>query len=177
MKMKAKIFLALILATFLLIIISNTVVTPAKPSNIVQAPNEKLITMSESVTSFGKNTRKIADDLLDAIRQVDSPFHIGLGMAAPQVGYNKRIIALKRAYHDYDLMINPQVIEQKWLLPSPSRCFSLSGIHIVPRYFWYKIKYQDINGNWYEETIRGSRAATLHQEIDHLNGILLTDYQ
>ena len=61
-------------------------------------------------------------------------------------------------------------------MPSPSTCFSLKGMHFLQRPFWMKVKYQDLDGASQEMTLRGPKAATMKQEIDHLDGVLLTDY-
>lgn len=178
MKLSRKIIIAL---TVLMVLVAAATARSALirdiPSKIVQEPDTRLHTRSEEVTVFDEETAKIADELRAVIKKVDSPLKVfGLGMAAPQIGYNKRIIALKNSYDDYLIMVNPESIEEKWQLPSPSTCFSLKGMHFLQRPFWMKMKYQDLDGNPQEMTLIGLKAATMKQEIDHLNGILLTDY-
>ncbi len=125
---------------------------------------------------FDTEIKQIAEELTNVIRKVDTSWSFSLGMAAPQIGYNRRLVALKESYGNYLLMANPEVIEQKWSFFSPSRCFSLKGVHFLKRYFWMKVRFQDLDGNKSEIVFRGPKAATMQQEIDHLNGILLTDY-
>ena len=69
-------------------------------------------------------------------------------------------------------MVNPEIIEKKWQLPWLEGCFSLDGMHFTKRYFWTKVRYQDLNGNYHEELA----PKIVQQEIDHLNGVLITDY-
>jgi len=147
------------------------------PAEILQEPNEILTSVSEEVTNFDEQTKQIAEELKIVIKKADFRGHIfGLGLAAPQLGYNQRIIALKSSYGNYQIMVNPKIVEQKWQLPWTEKCLSLEGRHFLKRYFWLKVQYQDIEGNDFEETIIGPRAAVLQQEIDHINGVLISDY-
>ena len=147
------------------------------PSEILQVPNETLITKSEEISIFDESVSKISDKLHKTLKKVDFRGHVfGLGLAAPQIGHNQRIIALKTSYGNYQTMVNPKIIEQKWYLPWTEKCLSLNGRHFLKRYFWIKVQYKNIEGNDREEVIIGPRAAILQQEIDHLNGILISDY-
>ncbi len=147
------------------------------PAEILQEPNTILTSVSEEVTAFDEQTKQISEELKEVIKKTDFRGHIfGLGLAAPQLGYSQRIIALKSSYGDYQIMVNPKIVEQKLQLPWTEKCFSLDGRHFLKRYFWVKVQYQDIEGNDFEETIIGSKAAVLQQEIDHLNGVLINDY-
>ncbi len=147
------------------------------PSEILQDPDPRLRVNSDTVHSFDDETRKVADELKTVIRKVDRPLKIfGLGMAAPQIGYDKRIAVLKNSYGEYFVVVNPEIVEEKWHFLSPSTCFSLKGMHFLERPFWMKVTYQDLNGNSQEIILRGPKAAVMKQEIDHLNGMLLTDY-
>ena len=147
------------------------------PEEILQMPNEILTSVSEEVVVFNEQTKKISEKISETINKADFRGHIfGLGLAAPQLGYKQRIIALKSSYGNYQIMVNPKIIEQKWNLPWTEKCLSLDGRHFLKRYFWVKVEYQDIDGNDFKEIIIGARAAVLQQEIDHLNGILISDY-
>lgn len=150
-----------------------------KTSNkILQEPDNRLRIVSEYVKRFDGQVKKISGELFDVLKEVDQPINLWLGMAAPQIGYDKRIVALKKAYKNYTLMINPEILEKKWFLPSIERCFSLrdKGWYLLKRYFFLKIKYQDLLGKYHYETLVGHRACAMQQEIDHLNGKLICDY-
>lgn len=96
--------------------------------------------------------------------------------AQKQIGYNTRIIGIKRSYGDYQIMVNPEIVERKWTALSLSTCLSLKGLHILPRDFWVKVHYRDLSGATHEEILRFASATLMQQEIDHLNGILVSDY-
>lgn len=141
---------------------------------ILQEPDKKLHQSSEKVISLSE-ARKIAQELIEVTKNVDKPWSFWLGMAAPQLSYTKRVIILKESYGNYKVMINPEVIEQKWLFPIFSRCFSLKGVYFIKAHLWIKVRYQDLEGKYHTETIKGGRAATLEQELNHINGVLLSD--
>ena len=141
---------------------------------IVREPDKRLHQVCKNVISL-KEAKAIAEKLIEVTEKVDGIFKPWLGMAAPQVGFDKRVIVLKKSQGDYTVMVNPEIVEQKYTLPIFSRCFSLNGIYIIKSPYWIKIKYQDLNGKYHQEIIKGGKAATLFQEISHINGILISD--
>lgn len=143
-------------------------------SFILKEPNEQLHQVCKSVTSF-KEAKDITEKLIEVTRKVDGIFKPWLGMAAPQIGLNKRVIVLKKSRGNYTVMVNPEIVEQKWNLPIFSRCFSTDGIFIIKSPYWIKVRYQNLEGKYCQEIIKGPKAATLIQEINHINGILISD--
>lgn len=177
MKLLIRTIIVLSLFGFVIVMLGATILKRDVPFEIVQEPDPILHTRSGEADVINEDTKKIAEELLAVIQKLDGPLKVfGLGMAAPQIGYSKRIVALKNSYNDYLIMVNPEVVEEKWHLPSVSTCFSLKGMHFLKRPFWMKVSYQNLDGTFQEMTLRGPKAATMKQEIDHLNGILLTDY-
>lgn len=143
---------------------------------ILQYPDKRLRIVCKTVTQFNNEAEQISKDLIHVVKKLDSPFIPWLGMAANQLGYDKRIIVLKGSFHNYTIMINPEIIEKKWLYPTVSSCFSFKGLYLVKKYFWLRIRYQDSHGKSHEETIKGGHASVLQQELDHINGILICDF-
>ena len=145
-----------------------------KKGGIIQEPNKILHKVSERETNLAE-AKKITQELIEITKKIDRIWSFWLGMAAPQIGYNKRVIILKKSLFNYQIMINPKVLEQKWFFPIFSRCFSLQGIYFLRSHLWIKIRYQDLGGKYHAEVIKGGRAATLEQELNHINGILISD--
>lgn len=139
-------------------------------------PNPILHKKSSRVTDFSE-AKKIAKELIEVTKQVETPFSIWLGMAAPQIGYNKRVIIIRKSYGNFQVMVNPEILERKWTfpIPYPSRCFSLPGIYLIRDYYWTKVRYQDLEKKTHIEVLKGGKASVLQQEINHLDGILLKD--
>lgn len=144
--------------------------------NIIQEPDQRLNKISTRIADFDE-AKKIVDKLTSVTKTVDKPWKLWLGMAAPQIGYNQRIIILRRSYGKYEVMVNPEVLKKKWLFLSTENCYSLKGKgrYLLKRYFWLKIKYQDLNGHSHQEVSIGPRAYTMQQELDHINGVLISD--
>ena len=142
---------------------------------IIKEPNDFLHKKCEPVTNFGE-AKQIAEELLVVMKSVSKWWNRWLGFAANQIGYNKRIIGLRNGKDRYDILINPVLVEKKFPIPYPEKCYSLPSlkqIYLVKRYLWVKIKYQDLNGTWHERILRGPSA--IYQEVDHIDGIMVSE--
>lgn len=107
----------------------------------------------------------------------------GVGIAAPQIGINKRIILFgfeknprypNEAAVPFTVLINPEYeILNNELIPGWEGCLSVPGLRgLVDRY--QKIRYwgYDEHGNYLERIAENFHARIIQHEIDHLNGIL-----
>lgn len=139
---------------------------------ILQYPDRRLTIVSSKVADF-KEAKTIVEELVEVTKSVDRPWNIWLGMAAPQIGYNRRVLILKNSLYNYQVMVNPEITEQRMLGPMISRCYSLKGLYLKLGHYWTKVKYQDLTGKHHAQTIKGGRALALQHEVDHLNGILI----
>ena len=109
----------------------------------------------------------------------------GVGLAAPQIGLNKRIFAVcaedeNGKLHKYALA-NPKIIshsEELIYLPKGEGCLSLkqdiSGI--VPRYKRLKIIGYNIDSELIEIKAKDFIGIVFQHEIDHLNGKMFYDH-
>jgi len=102
----------------------------------------------------------------------------GVGLAAPQLGNFKRvcIIRIQNDVYNYKLdLINPRIIEKsKETIRHKESCFSVRGRQpwIVERHHEIVVT-DDLNG---ELRISGYPAYVAQHEIDHLDGILISDH-
>lgn len=111
----------------------------------------------------------------------------GIGIAAPQVGYNIRLI-----YIDASCLSDtfPELVDSKMVLINPvltviedgkkeSReegCLSLPGIHeSVSRIEKINLKWQDENFEPHEKVFEGYLARVIQHEYDHLEGKVFID--
>ena len=130
----------------------------------------------EPITQPGSAAvRMIVDDLRDTLRDWQSRFGTGRGIAAPQIGAPVRIIYLEmdRPWP----LINPEIIDigtedfSVW-----DDCFSFPNLLIrVHRAYRVRVRYQDLKGEFHEVDLEGDRAELLQHEIDHLDGVLAVD--
>lgn len=113
----------------------------------------------------------------------------GVGLAAPQVGIGKRIILvyipetaalLREDVRTYPMhvLINPeyQAIDEQDKKSDFEGCYSVKSVYgKVPRYNKISLTYQDEAGKKIEKIVEGFYARVLQHEIDHVNGLLITD--
>ncbi len=119
----------------------------------------------------------------EMIKYIKNPKNMGVWLAAPQVGHNKRVIVVSLLKNREDesfptvLMINPKILdfsqecesEQEWCLSVPWE----NGE--VERYQKIKLQYIDEKKKEITLLLTGVSARIVQHEIDHLNGILFTD--
>ena len=141
----------------------------------MQDPDEKLRKVSRNVSRKDSVVIETANKHVAVLKKIDKSYLPWLGMTAPQLGYNLRIIAINNGINKYQVMINPEVLEQKWVLPAISGCYSLKGLYLIKSPYWSKVKFTNLKGVNQIETFKGGMAILLKQEIDHLNGRLICD--
>ena len=139
---------------------------------VLTEPHQLLHQKCEPVTNV-EEAKQIADDLLIVVKSLTKWWNRFVGFAANQIGYSRRAIVLRRGKSKYEVMINPVFVEKKFPFPYLENCFSVRGLYLVKRYLWSKVKYQDIEGNPQEIIFKGF--AGVYQEIDHIDGILVSD--
>lgn len=106
------------------------------------------------------------------------------GIAAPQIGISKRIIAIytkdeNKIQHSY-ILFNPEIIsysKERTHLPTGEKCLSVSSkvAGYVPRHAAITVKGISLKGKEVELHLEGFLAVVFQHEIDHLNGILFVD--
>lgn len=122
--------------------------------------------------------KKLATKMLTTVQD---PSQDGVGIAAPQVGINKRVICVMRydkPGEPFEVFYN---IHIDTLLgpvnPGPEGCLSIPGMAgMVPRHESAVIRYVDPDSlEERTDTVHGYTAVIFQHEIDHLEGILYTD--
>ena len=107
--------------------------------------------------------------------------HLGVGIAAPQVGVHKRIICIQRfdrENYPWELYINPKILKC-----SGEKVAGLEGCLSIPNRTDTVFRQQDVlieydlrDGTHKEEVVKGFTSVIFQHEIDHLNGILYLDH-
>ncbi|RMG07757.1 MAG: peptide deformylase [Planctomycetota bacterium] len=103
----------------------------------------------------------------------------GIGLAAPQIGWNKRLFVINVTGEKEDelALINPRILEKgggTWLMEEG--CLSLPGIHgKVRREKRIVVEAEDLDGNVLEIECDGLVARCILHEYDHLDGVLFID--
>ncbi len=138
--------------------------------------------ISEDVTPDYKDLKELVAKMYDTMYESE-----GVGLAAPQIGLNDRIVVI-----DADpvsdsfpecagrklTLINPEIeILDGEKVSRSEGCLSLPGLsENVARVEHIKLKWVDEDFNAHEEEISGFLARIVQHECDHLEGILYMDH-
>ena len=142
-------------------------------------PDPRLKKVCDPVSDISDEVRTLAEDMLDTM--YDAP---GIGLAAPQVGVNSRVLVMDCAKReDMDeprpmCLINPEITwSSSELLEYEEGCLSIPEIFAnVTRPGAVTVRYLGLDGEEHEETFENTWAVCVQHEIDHLNGKLFIDY-
>lgn len=114
-------------------------------------------------------------DMRDTKRACDQGSARAIGLAAPQIGVSVRAILVGQ-----DFMVNPVIVKRSvQLQPVREGCLSVDRAlwnSIVMRSKRVEVEYQDTAGARRRIKAQGFMAACIQHEIDHLDGIIYTDY-
>ena len=124
----------------------------------------------------------LASKLVKTLESTDG----GVGLAAPQVGINRRVVAVQRVDKEgepIEVYANIVIEEMRGERESgPEGCLSVPGLRgEVMRYKDITIRYTDINSDRLDqpreirEDVSGFAAVIFQHEVDHLDGIIYTD--
>ena len=144
---------------------------------IVLYPNSLLLRISARIEKFDENLVSLSRDLIDTMYEAD-----GVGLAAPQLGINKRIFVIDCSREDEKkdcrIVINPEIEHQSEELSLYKEgCLSIPGItEEVLRPKVVKVIYQDIKGVLQRSTFDDLWSTCFQHELDHLNGKLFIDH-
>ena len=111
---------------------------------------------------------------------VRDPENTGVGIAAPQVGILRRMIAVQRfdkPGEPFEIYLNPEIVEYSAeTAPGREGCLSIPGCYgEVTRAQQIVLRYRDEQFAERTERIGGFSAVIVQHEVDHLDGILYTD--
>lgn len=103
--------------------------------------------------------------------------HEGIGLAAPQVGILKRIFIADIGDGLFAL-VNPLITETDGQDNLVEGCLSLPGIGVdIRRHQKVAVTGVNLEGEETRLELSGLLARVAQHEIDHLNGVLIIDYQ
>jgi peptide deformylase len=139
---------------------------------------------SEVPAPLDKESRSAVQTLIDSFLGRDD----ASGLAAPQIGINKRIIAFrikgfdekgKIKPDDFEVLINPRITQTRGEKVTMSEgCLSCPEIQIeVSRFPEIKIRALNAKGEKISKRYQDYVARIVQHEIDHLDGKLIVDYE
>ena len=146
------------------------------PLKIYMLGQETLRTPAIRIVKVDDSIRQLAKDMLVTMYSAK-----GIGLAAPQVGVQKRILVIDLNFEDPDappnVFINPEIISSSASLDTYEEgCLSIPGVYLnVLRPSSIKLSYRDEMGRPKKMNAEGLMARCIQHEIDHLNGVLFVD--
>ncbi len=147
---------------------------------IITAPDPRLKAVSTKIDTVTDETRQLISDMFETM--YDAP---GIGLAAIQVGVQKRILVVDVVGKGNDkeepqpkALINPEIT---WVSDHDNvyeeGCLSVPEHYAdVVRPAEIKVKYLDEQGAKQELHADGLLATCIQHEMDHLEGILFVDH-
>ncbi len=130
---------------------------------------------ASAVTEVDDDLRCLADEMVETMRESE-----GVGLAANQVGDLRRILVVDfepiTGEDRAEALVNPQIIEREGTIVLEEGCLSIPDVREeIERSATVRVTYLDRDGTSREIEAEGLLSAVLQHEIDHLDGILMTD--
>lgn len=152
---------------------------------ILAIGDPKLRRHAEPIGRVGKLERRLAEEMVETMRRAD-----GVGLAAPQVGVNRRLVVMEvpagcesEDAEDWDWentriysLVNPIITSLEDFIAMEEGCLSLPGyVASVMRARHVTAEAKDLRGRRVRLDATGLLAHVLQHETDHLDGTLVSD--
>lgn len=161
--------------------------------DIVREGNPTLTKVAKEVeTPLSDKDKELLSDMITFLKNSQDEIiaekynlRAGVGLAAPQLGLNKRLVAIHLEDPNGKLyscgLVNPKIIShsvEMAYLSTGEGCLSVDRAveGYVPRYARITVKATDLEGNPLKLRLKGYPAIVFQHEIDHLNGIMFYDH-
>lgn len=135
-----------------------------------------LLNLSTEIDPLDKNTAILVKRMKESLLSTDG----GVGIAAPQVGVNRKVIWVQRfdkPGEPLEYFINPVIIWRSELQNlGPEGDLSIPDFR--DQFYRSKViqlEYVDLKGQKHSEMVEGFTAVIFQHEIDHLFGVLISD--
>lgn len=144
------------------------------PLEILEFPDPRLRTVASPVKNITDEVAKFTERLLFTMYDAS-----GIGLAATQVNFHQRIIAIdiSETKNEPLILINPLIIESNGEIESDEGCLSVPGFYEpVKRFSEIKLEAISVNGESFSLEAKELLGICIQHEIDHLDGKLFVDY-
>ncbi|MAK14255.1 MAG: peptide deformylase [Proteobacteria bacterium] len=143
---------------------------------ILTFPDPKLREVAKEVTEFNSDLKSLAEDLIETMYEFK-----GIGLAAVQIGVNKRVIVADVSEEKKEpfIFINPtiRILNEDEKGGYDEGCLSIPGFYEeVVRPTQVEISFQNLSGKKEEIIPEGLLGVVVQHETDHLDGKLMVDY-
>ncbi len=150
---------------------------------VLQIGNPQLRRVADEVAVDdigGEAVQTLIGDLVETMRDAN-----GAGLAATQIGERHRIVVMEvnsNPRYPYKptlpltVAVNPEIepLDDE-MVEVNEGCLSVPMRGNVSRHVNIRVRYLDQHGTRHDEVKRGLTAGTWQHEVDHLDGVLITD--
>ena len=138
-------------------------------------PDPVLRARCREVEEFDSTLAGLVADMVETMHAAP-----GIGLAAPQVGVDRRVavvdLSVGEAADALLVLINPRIVEQEGSAVDVEGCLSLPGItEKIERPTRIVVEAAHANGEPFSVEAEDWMARAICHELDHLDGVLFTD--
>ncbi|EWM28596.1 peptide deformylase [Nannochloropsis gaditana] len=144
---------------------------------VLKYPDPRLRAANAEITEFGPEVAALAKDMFKVMYAMN-----GVGLAAPQVGVNQRLMVFnpqgdRLKWLNEVILCNPAIVEKSGKTDIMEEgCLSFPGMAgDVERSLTIKVTFQNAKGKKFTKKFRDWEARIFQHEYDHLDGVLYMD--
>ena len=138
---------------------------------ITEYPEKVLAQVGKAVIEFDEELEKLCADMFETMDDAE-----GVGLAAPQIGFNLRLFVMDCEGIKL-VAANPEIVSVEGEQSGQEGCLSVGKVPaVVVRANKVKLKAQDVKGKWFEREAEGLAARCFLHETDHCDGKLFIDH-
>ncbi len=142
---------------------------------ILRFGDDPIHTPSDPIDDFEQDWQSLVEDMTATMYAAP-----GVGLAAPQIGVNRRLIVIDITAGEEDgnliVMANPEILEEHGVQREEEGCLSAPGFSgVTRRPAAVRVRGQRLDGSVFEMEGEGLLARAFCHEVDHLNGRLFLD--
>ena len=146
---------------------------PVRPIRLF--PDEVLRVRCAEVESFDDELARLAADMVETMHAAP-----GVGLAAPQVGDERRVMVVDLSVGEdpeaLRIFVNPRIVEQEGSVSDFEGCLSIPNLsEKVERPERLRVEAQDLQGRPFTLEAEDWLARAICHETDHLDGVLFID--
>ncbi|CAN0116280.1 unnamed protein product, partial [Ectocarpus sp. 13 AM-2016] len=143
---------------------------------ILKYPHPALRAENEEIEVFDDDVKKLARNMFKIMYAAK-----GVGLAAPQVGVNKRLMVFNpegdaKNWLDEAILVNPKIVASgKGRITAEEGCLSFPGMG-GKRRNWVKVEAVNAKGKKVKKKYTDWTARIFQHEYDHLDGTVYIDH-
>lgn len=135
-------------------------------------PDPALRQKAKRVRNIDGSIQRLIDDMIETMQAAP-----GVGLAAPQVGVQLRVIVFALPGEEVVALLNPEVVKRSGERLVEEGCLSIPGYQgEIKRSLSVTVKGRDRQGRQVRIRARDLLAEIIEHEIDHINGVLYIDH-